>query len=88
MGIYLQMLLPKSKFYTKVLVIAGTSLCLEIAQYVLAVGRTDLTDLITNTAGGFLGLALYGIVNRLLKDRAVVVSVLFVGLLAVLLLAN
>ena len=60
--------------------------------------RTDITDLITNTAGGFLGLALYGIVNRLLKDRAktdklffviaVVVSVLFVGLLAVLLLTN
>ena len=49
------MLLPKSKFYTKVLVIAGTSLCLEIAQYVLAVGRTDITDLITNTAGGFFG---------------------------------
>ena len=91
-------ILPKSKFYTKLLLIAGTSLCLEIAQYVLAVGRTDITDLITNTAGGFLGLALYGIVNWLLKDRAktdklffviaVVVSVLFVGLLAVTLLAN
>lgn len=98
LGIYLQMLFPKSKFQTKLLMIAGTSLCLEIAQYVLAVGRTDITDLITNTAGGFLGLALYGIVNRLLKDRAktdklffviaVVVSVLFVGLLAVLLLTN
>ena len=78
MGIYLQMLLPKSKFYTKVLVIAGTSLCLEIAQYVLAVGRTDITDLITNTAGGFLGLALYGIVNRLLKDRAKTDKLFFV----------
>ncbi len=98
MGIYLQMLFPKSKFQTKLLMIAGTSLCLEIAQYVLAVGRTDITDLITNTVGGFLGLVLYGIVNRLLKDRAktdklffviaVVVSVLFVGLLAVLLLTN
>ena len=48
--------------------------------------------------GGFLGLVLYGIVNRLLKDRAktdklffviaAVASVLFVGLLAVILLAN
>lgn len=45
-----------------------------------------------------MGLALYGIVNWLLKDRAktdklffviaAAVSVLFVGLLAVILLAN
>ena len=57
MGIYLQMLLPKGRFHGKLAVIAGTSLLLETAQYVLAIGRSDITDLLTNTTGGLLGLA-------------------------------
>lgn len=58
MGIYLQMLLPKCRFHGKLIIIAGTSLLLEGAQYVLAIGRSDITDLITNFMGGLLGLAL------------------------------
>jgi len=98
MGIYLQMLLFNSKFSMKALAIAGTSLLLEAAQYVLVIGRSDITDLLTNTAGGLLGIALYCIVARLLKKRertdklflilATVASVLVIGLLALLLLAN
>ncbi len=89
MGIYLQMLLPKCRFHGKLIIIAGTSLLLEGAQYVLAIGRSDITDLITNFMGGLLGLALYGMMARLLKNRetadklffilAVIVSVVVVG---------
>ena len=95
MGIYLQMLLPKGRFHGKLAVIAGTSLLLETAQYVLAIGRSDITDLLTNTTGGLLGLALYCIIARLLRNReradklflvlAVIASVIFIGLLALLL---
>jgi glycopeptide antibiotics resistance protein len=98
MGIYLQMLLPESRFHVKLVTIAGTSLLLETAQYILAVGRSDITDLLTNTAGGLLGIALYGIVVQLLKSRfradklffilAVITSAAVVGLLALLLFAN
>ena len=94
MGIYLQMLLFKSKSYLKLLIIAGISLLLEITQYILAIGSSDITDLITNTAGGLLGIALYSIVARLLKSRekadklflviAVIVSTFIIGLLALL----
>ncbi len=69
MGIYLQMLLSKWRFHGKLIIIAGTSLLLEMVQYVLAIGRSDITDLLTNTAGGFLGLALYCIVAWLLRKR-------------------
>ena len=95
MGIYLQMLLPKGRFHGKLAVIAGTSLLLETAQYVLAIGRSDITDLLTNTTGGLLGLALYCIIARLLRNReradklflvlAVIASVIVIGLLALLL---
>ena len=43
----------------KLLIIAGISLLLEITQYILAIGSSDITDLITNTAGGLLGCLLY-----------------------------
>lgn len=98
MGIYLQMLLPKGRFHGKLAVIAGTSLLLETAQYVLAIGRSDITDLLTNTSGGLLGLALYCIIARLLRNReradklflvlAVIASVIVIGLLALLLFLN
>lgn len=74
------------------------SLLLEVAQYVLAIGRSDITDLITNFMGGLLGLALYGMMARLLKNRetadklffilAVIVSVVVVGFLALILFLN
>ena len=92
------MLLPESRFHVKLVIIAGSSLLLETAQYILAVGRSDITDLLTNTTGGLLGIALYGIMVRLLKNRAradklffilaVITSAAIVGLLALLLLAN
>lgn len=98
MGIYLHMLLPESRFHVKLVIIAGSSLLLEMSQYILAVGRSDITDLLTNTAGGLLGIALYGIMVRLLKNRvradklffilAIITSAAVVGLLALLLFAN
>lgn len=98
MGIYLQMLLSKWRFHGKLIIIAGTSLLLEMVQYVLAIGRSDITGLLTNTAGGFLGLALYCIVAWLLRKReradklffvlAVIASVVVIGLLAFILLMN
>lgn len=98
MGIYLQILLPKCRLHSKLIIITGISLLLEMAQYILAIGRSDITDLLTNTAGGLLGIALYCIVTRLLKSRekanklflvlATIASILIVGLLAFLLAGN
>ena len=98
MGIYLQMLLPRTKLYVKFMLIAGTSFLLETMQYILAVGRSDITDVLTNTAGGLLGLAVYSMAARLIGNRikanrlfsilAGIVSVVVIGLLGFLLFAN
>lgn len=40
---------------TTVLVGAATSLAIEIAQYVFALGYSDVDDLLMNTLGAFLG---------------------------------
>lgn len=98
MGIYLQMLLSKSKYYKKLMIICGTSLLLETAQYVLSIGRADITDVLTNTAGGLLGLILYSMIvhllgnkaktNRLFSVLALIVSVVVIGMLGFILFVN
>lgn len=98
MGIYAQMLLSKIGFLPKMIIIAGMSFCLEAAQYICAIGRSDITDFLTNTIGGLLGIALYLIVERLFKSPqkankffailAIAVSVSVIGLLTVLLVQN
>ena len=99
MGIYLQMLLPRKKIICEVHADCfGTSFLLEAMQYILAVGRSDITDVLTNTAGGLLGLAVYSMAARLIGNRikanrlfsilAGIVSVVVIGLLGLLLFAN
>lgn len=97
-GILLSMLAPKMKLQNKVLIICGTSLVLETTQFLLSIGSTDITDVITNTLGGIVGIALYALLLKAVKDKqkidtvisvvAGIVTVLFLGLMAVLLLSN
>lgn len=60
---------------TKLFIIFSYSLAAEILQYLLAIGATDITDLITNTSGGAIGLILYATTNRYIPtkklDRAI-----------------
>ena len=92
------MLMPKVKLYAKIMMIAGTSFLLETTQYVLAIGRSDITDVLTNTAGGLLGLIVYLMVarligirikaNRLFSILAGIVSVVVIVLLSFILFTN
>lgn len=95
-GIYLSMLKPKWSFIKKILPIAGISLLYEILQYILAIGATDITDLLNNTIGGIVGICFYVFAKMLLKDKAVkVLNILAVigtvgvlGLMGLLLAMN
>ncbi len=68
-GLYFQMLKRNIKIGKKIGIIAGISLTYEIMQYVLAIGATDITDLITNTFGGLLGLGIYEVFYRFCKNE-------------------
>ncbi|MGI6728624.1 MAG: VanZ family protein [Anaerovoracaceae bacterium] len=52
------------KIYWKVSIILGLSLLFEITQYVLSVGASDITDLITNTLGGIIGIGCAAILSK------------------------
>ncbi|SIN79297.1 VanZ family protein [Agromyces cerinus] len=68
-GLYLGLLAPTWPWWKAACAIAGASLALEVAQYALSVGSSDVTDLITNTAGGLIGLILLAVVRRRLGER-------------------
>ena len=72
----------------KLLVVFVFSLTAEVIQYVLAIGVSDITDVITNTLGGLLGLMAYDLARRHIRkeslDRLIVTA--GIGLLAILLL--
>ncbi|MDR3202851.1 MAG: VanZ family protein [Bifidobacteriaceae bacterium] len=64
LGVYLGLLAPSWRWWKPAGAIAGSSLALETAQYALAVGSTDVTDAVSNTAGGLVGLALLALAGR------------------------
>lgn len=72
-GLYLGLLKPAWEWWRVAGVVAAGSLALEVAQYALAVGSTDVTDLIVNTAGGLVGFGLLVLLRRRLKGRTVAV---------------
>ncbi|GAA1404723.1 protein vanZ [Glutamicibacter uratoxydans] len=56
-GLNLRLLLPRLRWIQAAAVGLGISALLEIAQYVLAVGSSDTTDLLTNAGGCLIGFA-------------------------------
>jgi len=48
-----------TSFWRKLGVIGAISLAVEILQFIFGIGISDITDFITNTVGGLIGLSLY-----------------------------
>jgi glycopeptide antibiotics resistance protein len=67
-GLFLGMLVPRWPWWRAGLVAAGTSIALEGAQYVLATGASDVTDVLGNSAGALAGLGLLALARRRLGD--------------------
>jgi glycopeptide antibiotics resistance protein len=92
-GLLLGVNLKRASFWRRLALIFFFSLAVEMIQFVFAIGVTDITDVITNTSGGFLGLMLYAVSNRYVDkeklDRFIVVVgtislILFIVLLGIL----
>jgi glycopeptide antibiotics resistance protein len=69
LGVHVGLLAPARACWTAIGAAAGTSLALEATQYVLAVGRSDITDVLVNTAGGLIGLGVLALAQRRLQAR-------------------
>lgn len=86
-GLLLSVNLKRTNFWVKLAYVFFFSVAFEAIQFVLAIGITDITDVITNTLGGLFGLMLYRLSNKdaneekLDKSIVVVGTVLFIGLI-------
>ncbi len=83
-GVMLGVNFKQVAFGYQIAVIFAFSVAVEIIQYCLAIGATDITDIIMNTLGGFLGLAGYVVVSKQTKDRFLDRCILVAGTLILL----
>jgi glycopeptide antibiotics resistance protein len=91
-GLFLSVNFKGLNFWSKLLVVLGVSIAAETIQYIFAIGATDITDVITNTMGGLIGITGYDLSRKYIDqerlDKFIVVwgSVLL-GLCVLLLIA-
>ncbi|SFU51217.1 VanZ family protein [Butyrivibrio sp. M55] len=72
------------------------SLSFEVLQWVFAIGSSDITDLITNTAGGVVGTVIYFLLRKISRGHEVkivsimgaIIEVGLIGLLVLLFVSN
>ena len=83
-GVMLGVNFKRFAFWYKIAVIFAFSLAAEIIQYVLAVGVSDVTDLIMNTLGGFIGLAAYTLIGKYTNERYLDRFILIIGTIMLL----
>lgn len=69
MGIYLTILNVKQSKMMNMLWIALFSTLVEVSQYILSVGVTDIDDLLLNSIGGFLGICCGWGLQKLFGER-------------------
>ena len=64
-GFYLAAAKREYGLLKQILAILLVSLALEIAQFILTVGRSDITDLLMNTLGGIIGISAFYLLSKL-----------------------
>lgn len=69
LGVYACIFLPHCRLLQKALPAFFLSLLFEVIQYVFAIGATDITDLIANTAGGLAGIGLFYALRALFPKK-------------------
>lgn len=92
LGLYVANLMKPFRFWNVLGAIAGTSLGIEILQYIFKRGASDIDDLLLNTAGGLIGIFIYFVFKLLFKSKerihtAISVLSLVVGIPVVILVA-
>ncbi|MGG4038653.1 glycopeptide resistance protein VanZ-A [Heyndrickxia ginsengihumi] len=88
LGLLLNVNFKKVGFLLKFAFILVLSIIIELFQFISAIGATDITDVITNTVGGFLGLELYVLSSKYVNNKILDRVIIFVGILLLVLLLD
>lgn len=96
LGIYVSVFFDKLSFGKKILPALCISVLFETMQFVLAIGASDITDIINNTLGSILGIISFILFNKIFKNKSItvintvglIIEVLALVILIVLFAAN
>ncbi|MBO5106653.1 MAG: VanZ family protein [Clostridia bacterium] len=96
LGVYIQIFKNEWKIITKCAAVFLTSFLFEAVQYIFAIGVSDITDIIDNTAGGIIGIIIFVIIRKIAPKKyisifntlGILVEITAIGMLALLLIAN
>lgn len=95
-GVYVNIFKNDWSFVTKIIPSLCLSVIFEVVQFALAIGASDITDVIGNTLGGIIGLLLYSLFKKLFRNKSVtiinslglIIEILAFVMLGILLVAN
>lgn len=82
-GVLIHTLLEKKPIIIRALPIFLVSLMFEITQFIFSVGASDITDLISNTLGGMIGIAVALIISKGFKKNWVELINIFSAVCAI-----
>ena len=69
LGLYFADFMKKFNFWKVLGLVVGSSLGIEVLQYVFKRGSSDIDDLMLNTAGGLIGIVIYLVFKALFKEK-------------------
>ena len=78
-GLLLSLNFKKAALWRLLIVVFGFSVAVEALQFILAIGTTDVTDVVTNTFGGLVGIVLYRLANKIVKTETLDRIIIAVG---------
>ncbi|MDU1321302.1 MAG: VanZ family protein [Clostridium botulinum] len=68
LGIYINIINKNNAIYINIFKIFSISLIFEASQYIFGMGASDITDIITNTIGGIIGIGIYMVIKKIFKE--------------------
>lgn len=81
LGIYLCMLKGDWPFVKKLLAIVSLTLAFETTQFAFAIGRADITDVFSNTLGGIIGVGIYAVLLKVMKEKTMKIVTILAAIL-------
>ena len=89
-GILISVLRDKETFIKKIIPIFLTSLLFEVLQFIFGIGASDITDVINNSLGGIIGIAIAFGISKIFKNSwkkiINIVSIIFAVILVLFIL--
>jgi len=79
LGLLLGLNFKRTSFGRNLGPVFALSFAVEVTQFALAIGVSDITDVIMNTLGGLVGLVLYGLSRRYIHNEKLDRFIVIVG---------